>query len=66
MGFRYIEGPDEILFQHRFGRKIGELIPKTMSAWRERGLMLQDKAAFTKEGLLFLDAFLIDAFGELG
>ena len=65
MGFRYIEGPDEALFRRRFKRDIESCIPNTIGAWRDRGLLRQDKAALTKEGLLFLDRFLIEAFGEL-
>ena len=65
MGFRYTEGPDEDLFHRRFHREILDLIPKTKSVWRERGLLRKDKAALTKEGLLFLDPFLLDAFQEL-
>jgi len=65
MGFRYIEGPDEELFRRRFRRDIPELIPKTVDTWQDRGLLRKDKMAFTGEGLLFLDRFLIEAFGEL-
>ena len=65
MGFRYAEGPDQELFQRRFRRTTGDTIPKTMRAWRNRGLMRKDGTALTKEGLLFLNAFLVDAFKEL-
>jgi oxygen-independent coproporphyrinogen-3 oxidase len=65
MGFRYVEGPDEVSFLRRFGRNIDEMIPKTMSAWRNRGLLREKKCALTKDGLLFLDRFLIEAFEEL-
>ena len=65
MGFRYIEGPDEDLFRRRFRRGIGDLIPKTLGAWQGRGLLRKDTAALTRDGLLFLDPFLIDAFKEL-
>ena len=65
MGFRYIEGPDEDLFMRRFNKCINELIPKTLDAWRSRGLIQSDKYALTKEGLLMLDRFLIEAFEEL-
>ena len=65
MGFRYIEGPDEDLFRRRFRRGILELIPKTSAIWQERGFLRKDKSALTKEGLLFLDSFLLDAFQEL-
>jgi oxygen-independent coproporphyrinogen-3 oxidase len=65
MGFRYLEGPELRLFTRRFGRDIGECIPKTIARWRERGLFRQDKIALTREGLLFLDPFLAECFGEL-
>jgi oxygen-independent coproporphyrinogen-3 oxidase len=64
MGFRYIEGPDEELFKKHFSYSIGECIPKTIDAWRKRGLYRNDKNALTGEGLLFLNPFLIDAFVE--
>ena len=65
MGFRYIEGPDVDSFLHRFKKDINEVIPKTMSTWRERGFLCMDKCALTKEGLLFLNRFLLNAFEEL-
>ena len=65
MGFRYVEGPDEALFRRRFKRGIGEVIPQTLAAWQERGLLRKDKTALTREGLLLLDPFLLDAFKEL-
>ena len=65
MGFRYINGPDEDLFRRRFHVGIDELIPKTINAWRDRAFMQKDKLALTREGLLFLDRFLLDAFQDL-
>jgi len=65
MGFRYIEGPDEGSFLRRFKRPIAEMIPKTIGAWRNRGLFSENKCALTKEGLLFLNRFLMEAFEEL-
>jgi len=65
MGFRYIEGPDELLFQHRFRRSIKDCIPKTIEEWRNRKLFRQDKIALTKDGLVFLNRFLLDAFEEV-
>jgi oxygen-independent coproporphyrinogen-3 oxidase len=64
MGFRYAEGPDEELFKKRFHYGIAECIPETTGAWRKRGLFREDKNALTREGLLFLNSFLIDAFAE--
>jgi oxygen-independent coproporphyrinogen-3 oxidase len=65
MGFRYIEGPDGDLFRFRFQQGIEEFIPKTLGAWRSRDLLRQDKTAMTKNGLLFLNTFLSEAFQEL-
>jgi len=65
MGFRCIEGPDEDSFLRRFNKRIEEVIPKTLSGWRSRGLLSGEKCALTKEGLLFLNRFLLEAFGEL-
>jgi len=65
MGFRCIEGPDEDSFLRRFNKRIEEVIPKTLSGWRSRGLLSGEKCALTKGGLLFLNRFLLEAFGEL-
>jgi oxygen-independent coproporphyrinogen-3 oxidase len=64
MGFRYLQGPDPVLFRRRFGRDIDGVIGQTMARWRARGLMRTDRAALTREGLLFLDRFVVDAFEE--
>ncbi|GHU40697.1 coproporphyrinogen III oxidase [Spirochaetia bacterium] len=69
MGFRYCGGPDEILFKERFGVGISDVIPKTYRRWRQRGgngaLVQNDRIALTKNGLLFLNAFLTECFLEL-
>ena len=65
MGFRYTEGPDGELFRRRFRRTIAAYIPQTLKTWQARGFLQKDKTALTKEGLLFLDRFLLDAFQEL-
>jgi oxygen-independent coproporphyrinogen-3 oxidase len=65
MGFRFIEGPDETAFRRRFGSPLGEVIPRTLDKWRGRGLLRRDRAALTGEGLLLLNPFLMDAFGEI-
>jgi oxygen-independent coproporphyrinogen-3 oxidase len=65
MGFRYVEGPDRDLFRRRFSVEVEALIPATLAAWRRRGLAAGDKTALTKEGLLWLNPFLLDAFEEL-
>ena len=65
MGFRLLEGPEASLFQHRFNRGIEETIPRTIRAWRDKGLFQEDKIALTKAGLLLLNTFLVEAFQEL-
>jgi oxygen-independent coproporphyrinogen-3 oxidase len=72
MGFRSVYGPDEGLFKKRFGLAVEEAIPKTFSKWRglgrdSPGLYVQEgRPALTREGLLFLNRFLADAFEEVG
>jgi oxygen-independent coproporphyrinogen-3 oxidase len=61
MGYRYIEGPDPVLFNRRFGKTIEEIIPKTLAKW-QNGV---DEAAFREKRMLFLNAFLLDTFLEL-
>jgi oxygen-independent coproporphyrinogen-3 oxidase len=63
MGFRYIEGPDSEVFYQRFGIKIEDCIPKTLSHWRDRGFF--DGVNARKDLMLFLNNFLSDAFLEL-
>jgi oxygen-independent coproporphyrinogen-3 oxidase len=65
MGFRYVEGPDRELFKRRFRRDPETLIPRTLERWRNRSLLAADRLALNREGLLFLNAFLVEAFGEL-
>jgi len=66
MGFRYRGGPDQILFKQRFGRTITDCIPQTINRWRNRNFFeTENSLAPSPEGLLFVNAFLRDAFGEL-
>ncbi|MDR2803977.1 MAG: radical SAM family heme chaperone HemW [Treponema sp.] len=65
MGFRYIDGPDEILFSKRFGRTVESLAPQTLLAWREKGMMGDGKIALNGQGLLMLNRFLTDCFLEM-
>jgi oxygen-independent coproporphyrinogen-3 oxidase len=64
MGFRYRKGPDAGLFRQRFGLDMETCIPQTIARWRNQGLLESGPLALTKEGLLFLDAFLKAAFRE--
>ena len=65
MGFRYIKGPDEALFRRRFHKSIEQFIPNTLAAWRSRDLLQARNTALTKEGLLLLNRFILDAFNEI-
>jgi oxygen-independent coproporphyrinogen-3 oxidase len=53
MGFRYCEGPDAEIFKKRFGLRIEDCIPQTLSRWKGR------------ETMLFLNGFLSEAFDEM-
>jgi oxygen-independent coproporphyrinogen-3 oxidase len=64
-GFRWIEGPDPLLFRRRFGLDIEDAIPETLKKWRNRDCVKKDVTAMTKKGLLFADPFVIDTFTEL-
>jgi len=64
MGFRYCEGPDKGLFKQRFGREIEDIIPKTIALWSKRNFF-QTGLKPSKQGLLFVNGFLRDAFNEL-
>jgi oxygen-independent coproporphyrinogen-3 oxidase len=66
MGFRYTDGPDPRLFKRRFGIELARAIPKTLERWRKKGCIAEDKIALNSEGMLFLNAFLVEAFGEIG
>jgi oxygen-independent coproporphyrinogen-3 oxidase len=65
MGFRYTEGPDRALFKTRFGSEPELFIPHTLERWRKRGLVDREKTALTRDGLLLLNPFLLEAFEEL-
>jgi coproporphyrinogen III oxidase-like Fe-S oxidoreductase len=65
MGFRLRRGVDEARFESRFSRPLAACIPKTISRWRRRGFFEGGSLAPSAAGLLFADAFLRDAFGEL-
>ena len=66
MGFRYCEGPDKELFKQRFGREIEDTIPKTIALWNKRGFFQTGQGLKpSKQGMLFLNSFLRNAFEEL-
>jgi len=67
MGFRCRQGPDQRSFRRRFGCDIGDIIPTTIDRWRERGFFEaadSGSLAPSRQGLLFLNGFLRDAFSE--
>jgi len=66
MGFRYCEGPDKVLFKQRFGREIEDMIPKTIALWSKRDFFQTGQTLKpSKQGMLFINGFLRDAFSEL-
>jgi oxygen-independent coproporphyrinogen-3 oxidase len=65
MGFRCLNGPDRLLFEKRFHRPLESLIPQTLHRWDSRSLLQREPLALTREGLLFLNTFLAEAFREL-
>ena len=67
MGFRYRAGPDTISFRRRFGCGIEDIIPRTVARWQEQNFFeATDNLRPSRQGLLFLNGFLRDAFAELG
>jgi oxygen-independent coproporphyrinogen-3 oxidase len=65
MGFRRLDGPDRALFEKRFHTPLHSLIPATLGRWADRGLLQSHALALTRQGLLFLNAFLEEAFLEM-
>jgi oxygen-independent coproporphyrinogen-3 oxidase len=65
MGFRYTGGPDPALFERRFAVTVEDAIPQTLARWRGRGLAEKGRTALNREGLLLLNSFLLESFGEL-
>lgn len=66
MGFRCRSGPDLNLFRKRYNICIDDCIPKTIDHWRNKGFFeTPGSLSPSPEGLLFLNQFLSDAFGEL-
>jgi oxygen-independent coproporphyrinogen-3 oxidase len=66
MGFRYRKGPNTFLFRKRFGCRIEDCIPKTITRWHDRNFFESENSlAPSREGLLFLNGFLRDCFEEV-
>ena len=66
MGFRTVDGPDRALWERRFGGPLEAALPRTLEKWRNYLTADKTKIALTPGGLLFLNRFLEDCFGELG
>jgi oxygen-independent coproporphyrinogen III oxidase len=69
MGFRCRSGPDPLIFRRRFNCDIEDCIPQTIARWRRQGFLEtkhdSHNLALSREGLLFLNRFLRDAFIEM-
>ncbi len=67
MGLRLSEGLNIAEFQKRFNKNIEQLIPSSIKKWTESKFLTisEEKIKLTKEGNLFLNSFLEDAFYEL-
>jgi len=69
MGFRYRGGPDPRSFRKRFGYDIADCIPETIARWRKKDFFEtkepESDLAPSREGLLFVNSFLRDAFAEM-
>ncbi|MGI5172236.1 coproporphyrinogen III oxidase family protein [Treponema sp. OMZ 840] len=61
MGFRMLEGVNDAEFKKRFGRELTDFIEPVFTCWQKRALAETDGKAYrlTKEGLLFLNEFLV-------
>ena len=67
MGFRMTAGIAKSDFFNTFGKEIINVIPETLSNWKNKGLAVEtdDSIALNKGGLLLLNQFLLDALSEL-
>ena len=67
MGFRMTAGIRKSDFKSTFGREITEVIPETLSDWKNKNLLAEtdDSVALNKGGLLLLNQFLLDTLSEL-
>ncbi|MBQ3647850.1 MAG: radical SAM family heme chaperone HemW [Spirochaetia bacterium] len=67
MGLRMTEGIDKSDFRRTFGREITDTIPETLSEWKTRGLAVEteNSVVLSRQGLLLLNQFLLDALSEL-
>ncbi len=67
MGMRLARGISRERFEGKFGMNLDRLIGKSAKTWKNRGLLVDDAKGIrlTKEGLRYLNAFLIDCLLEI-
>jgi oxygen-independent coproporphyrinogen III oxidase len=67
MGLRLRDGLDAAELERRFCAPLAELLPRTLAGWRDRGLLACSAGRFglTREGILLLDALLLEARQEI-
>ena len=67
MGFRMTAGIRKSDFRSTFGMEITEVIPETLSEWKNKDLAVEteESIALNKGGLLILNQFLLDTLSEL-
>ncbi len=65
MGFRTRSGVDGSLFRRRFGAGPEAFVGRTLERWRARGLAEGGRPALNRDGLLRLNAFLLECLEEL-
>ena len=67
MGFRMTAGIRKSDFRSTFSREMNEVIPETLSDWKNKNLLVEteESIALNKGGLLLLNQFLLDTLSEL-
>ncbi|MGP1454502.1 MAG: coproporphyrinogen-III oxidase family protein [Treponema sp.] len=67
MGFRLVEGIRRCRFVERFGADITQYIGATLLRWQTNGYcnICDERVSLTKEGLFFLNRFLVEVLTEL-
>lgn len=67
MGFRLVEGIHRRRFIERFGADITQYIGAALLKWKKNGYcnIFDERVSLTKEGLFFLNRFLVDVLTEL-
>lgn len=67
MGFRLVEGIDRYRFIERFGADITRYAGAVLLKWKKNGYctIFDERVSLTKEGLFFLNRFLVEVLTEL-